>query len=162
LHSHRRRNHHRPRWPHPRCPQEGQPRGELQPGRRFEGHLGAARLMLARVADSLYWMARYLERAEHTARLLAVKLDSMVDQSDEAAGAAWRRVVAALAGEHLVPDAFAITDALSFDAESSVSLLSSLHFARDNARQVRDHLSTEVWEHLNRLYLRLQDERTDR
>jgi uncharacterized alpha-E superfamily protein len=118
--------------------------------------------MLARVADSLYWMARYLERAEHTARLLAVKLDSMMDQSDEDAEASWQRVAAALTGERLSPDGFTITDALSFDHGHSVSLISSLRFARDNARQVRDHLSAEVWEHLNRLYLRLQDENTHR
>ena len=66
--------------------------------------------MLARVADSLYWMARYLERAEHTARLLAVKLDSMVEQSEEDADASWRRVGAALTGEHIVPDPFTMTD----------------------------------------------------
>lgn len=114
--------------------------------------------MLARVADSLYWMARYLERAEHTARLLAVKLDSMVEQSDEDANASWQRVAAALTGEPYEPNAFVITDSLSFDPVNSSSLISSLRFARDNARQVRDHLSTEVWEHLNRLHLRLQDE----
>lgn len=118
--------------------------------------------MLARVADSLYWMARYLERAEHTARLLAVKLDSMVDQSDEDADASWHRVSAALMGENLGHDAFAITDALSFDPGSKHSLISSVRFARDNARQVREQLSTEVWEHLNRLYLRLQDETASR
>jgi uncharacterized alpha-E superfamily protein len=118
--------------------------------------------MLARVADSLYWMARYLERAEHTARLLAVKLDSVIDQTDEDAEAAWHRVAAALTGEHLIPDAFTITDTLSFDHGNSASLISSLRFARDNARQVRDHLSNEVWEHLNRQYLRLQGEKTSR
>jgi uncharacterized alpha-E superfamily protein len=118
--------------------------------------------MLARVADSLYWMARYLERAEHTARLLAVKLDSLADQTEEDAEAGWHRVASALTGEQMVLDPFAITDALSFDHGSSASLISSLRFARDNARQVRDHLSNEMWEHLNRLYLRLQDERTNR
>jgi uncharacterized alpha-E superfamily protein len=118
--------------------------------------------MLARVADSLYWMARYLERAEHTARLLWVKLDSMIEQSDEDADASWHRVASALTGEDLgQPDAFTITRALSFDHEDHSSLISSLRFARDNARQVREQLSTEVWEHLNRLYLRLQNETID-
>ncbi len=119
--------------------------------------------MLARVADSLYWMARYLERAEHTSRLLAVKLDSMIEQSDEDAEASWQRVAAALTGESLGhPDAFSITSQLSFDHENASSLISSLRCARDNARQVREQLSTDVWEHLNRLYLRLQDETIDR
>jgi len=104
-------------------------------------------------------MARYLERAEHTSRLLWVKLDSMIEQSDEDAAASWQRVAAALTGENLgAPDAFEITRTLSFDQTDGSSLLSSLRCARDNARQVREQLSTEVWEQLNRLYLRLQDE----
>ncbi|HWU24772.1 MAG TPA: alpha-E domain-containing protein [Rhizomicrobium sp.] len=115
--------------------------------------------MLSRVADSLYWMGRYLERAEHTSRLLAVRLESMIEQSKEDADRAWARVAAALSAEEFAAqshDAFAITAALSFSRYNPSSLLSSLRFARDNARQVREQLSTEVWEHLNRLYLRLQ------
>lgn len=114
--------------------------------------------MLSRVADSLYWMARYIERAEHTARLIAVKLESMIEQSREDAIASWIRVALALSGEEFAkhPDAFAITQALAFARANPSSLLSSLRVARDNARQVREQLSTEVWENLNRLYLRLQ------
>ncbi len=115
--------------------------------------------MLSRVADSLYWMSRYLERAEHTARLIAVKLESMIEQSREEADYSWARVVAALsAKEHVptIPDAFAITQGLAFDLHNPSSLLTSLRNARDNARQVREQLSMEVWENLNWLYLRLQ------
>lgn len=115
--------------------------------------------MLSRVADSLYWMARYLERAEHTSRLIAVKLESMIEQSTEDAQASWARVAVALATDGVAADSddiFAITQRLAFDRTNSASLLSSLRMARDNARQVREQLSTEVWEHLNRLYLRLQ------
>ncbi|HSZ75336.1 MAG TPA: alpha-E domain-containing protein [Rhizomicrobium sp.] len=115
--------------------------------------------MLARVADSMYWMARYIERAEHTARLLAVKLESMVEQSPEEAEASWVRVHAGLTGEpfkHARADAFEIVRETAFDPLNHSSLVSCLGFARDNARQVREQLSTEVWEHLNRLYLRLR------
>jgi uncharacterized alpha-E superfamily protein len=114
--------------------------------------------MLSRVADSLYWMARYIERAEHTARLVAVKLESMIEQSHDDAVASWQRVAASLSGEEFAKhhDAFATTQALAFDRTNPSSLLSSLSRARDNARQVREQLSTEVWENLNRLYLRLQ------
>ena len=115
--------------------------------------------MLSRVADSLYWMARYLERAEHTSRLIAVKLESMIEQSTEDARASWARVAVALATDGVAADdddIFAITQRLAFDRANPSSLLSSLRMARDNARQVREQLSTEVWEHLNRLYLRLQ------
>jgi uncharacterized alpha-E superfamily protein len=115
--------------------------------------------MLSRVADNLYWMARYIERGEHTARLIAVKLESMVEQSREDADAAWHRVVGALAADEFAPkvhDAYTITQALAFNHHNPGSLASSLRLARDNARQVREQLSTEVWEHLNKLYLRLQ------
>lgn len=115
--------------------------------------------MLSRVADNLYWMGRYMERAEHTSRLLAVRLESMVEQSKDDADRAWQRLAAALSAEELVGethDAFAITAALSFSRYNPSSLLSSLRVARDNGRQAREQLSTEVWEHLNRLYLRLQ------
>ena len=114
--------------------------------------------MLSRVADSLYWMSRYTERAEHTARLIAVKLESMVEQTPEDAAASWARVIEALTGEKTTPshlDAFAITRRLAFDRDNETSLINSLSLARDNARQVREALSNEVWENLNRLYLRL-------
>jgi uncharacterized alpha-E superfamily protein len=114
--------------------------------------------MLSRVADSLYWMARYIERAEHTARLLAVKLESMVEQTPDDASTSWGRVVEALTGD-VRPvthqDAFVITRRLAFDRDNDAALVNSLGLARDNARQVREALSNEVWENLNRLYLRL-------
>jgi uncharacterized alpha-E superfamily protein len=102
-------------------------------------------------------MARYIERAEHTARLLAVKLESMVEQTPDDSAAAWSRVVESLTGEsgQGSQDAFLITRPLAFDRENESSLVTSLAMARDNARQVREALSNEVWESLNRLYLRL-------
>src|SRR6201985_2279031 len=114
--------------------------------------------MLSRVADSLYWMSRYIERAEHTARVMAVKLESMVEQTPEDAAASWARVNEALKGEkivHQAHDAFLTTRRLAFDRDNDAALVNSLAMARDNARQVREALSNEVWENLNRLYLRL-------
>jgi len=114
--------------------------------------------MLSRVADSLYWMSRYTERAEHTARVIAVKLESMIEQTPEDARASWTRVVEALQDRHwddLPHDAFAITKRLAFDRENESSLVASLTFARDNARQVREALSNQVWSNLNRLYLNM-------
>lgn len=114
--------------------------------------------MLSRMADSLYWMARYLERAEHTARMLAVELESTVERTPDDAEASWERVTAALSPEPFTGphEAFPVTSALAFDLTRESSLATSLRLARDNARQVRQQLSTEVWEHLNRLYLRIQ------
>ena len=114
--------------------------------------------MLSRVADSLYWMGRYIERAEHTSRLLAVKLESMIEQSREDSEASWSRMIAALSTESAETnhaDALATTAAVALDRANPSSLASSLSRARDNARPVREQLSTEVWEHLNRLYLRM-------
>ena len=114
--------------------------------------------MLSRVADSLYWMSRYLERTEHSGRMMAVKLESMIEQTPEDVAASWMRVSEALTGEIIpeaAPDAFAATSRLAFDRENAASLIASLSLARDNARQVREALSIEVWDKLNRLYLRL-------
>lgn len=115
--------------------------------------------MLSRVADSLYWMSRYLERAEHTARLIAVKLESTAEQSREDGEASWSRVIAALSAEDSIrsdADPVEIANRLAFAADNDASLLTALNFARDNARQVREQLSVEVWENLNRLYLKLK------
>src|ERR1700677_5382609 len=104
--------------------------------------------MLSRVAESLYWMSRYIERAEHTARVMAVKLESMVEQTPDDASASWQRVIEALTGEvtHAAPqDAFLTTRRLAFDRDSDAALITSLTLARDNARQVREALSNEVW-----------------
>jgi uncharacterized alpha-E superfamily protein len=115
--------------------------------------------MLSRVADNLYWMSRYLERAEHTSRLIAVKLESLIEQTPEEAEIAWGRVASALSGKGSVPenlaDGFEITYSLAFERFNQSSLISSLRFARDNGRQVREQISTEMWNRLNRLYLRL-------
>ncbi len=82
----------------------------------------------------------------------------MVEQTPEDAASSWARVTEALTGEKTKPshlDAFAITGRLAFDRDNETSLITSLTLARDNARQVREALSNEVWENLNRLYLRL-------
>lgn len=114
--------------------------------------------MLSRVADNLYWMSRYLERAEHTSRLMAVKLESITEQSQADAEASWARVVSALSGEAFVREKlepFDITQALTFNRHNSSSLVCSLAFARDNGRQVREQISTETWNRLNQLYLKI-------
>jgi uncharacterized alpha-E superfamily protein len=109
--------------------------------------------MLSRVADSLYWMSRYLERAEHTARVLNVNLNQMLDQSPAAAERRWGRALASLrAPAALGGDPYAITQALTFDQENSESIVACMAAARENARQVREQISSEMWEQLNRLY----------
>ena len=120
--------------------------------------------MLSRVADSLYWMSRYLERAEHTARLIDVGLNLMLDQTPAAAERRWGRLLvslhapAQLAGSS---DAHQIAQALTFDASNETSIVSCIASARENLRQVREQISSEMWEQLNRLYLQVRETRLD-
>lgn len=110
--------------------------------------------MLSRVADSIYWLSRYLERAEHTARLTDVHLNLMLDQSPESARRRWRRVLAALRDP--VPtaskDPYELAQLLTFDLRNQSSVVSCIVSARENARQVREQISSEMWEQLNRLF----------
>ena len=114
--------------------------------------------MLSRVADSLYWMARYMERAEPSARLLRVRLEAMVSQGDLESSEEWRRKLHALAdvqADDPSADPRDITFRVAFDRANPSSTLRSLMAARDNARQVREQISSEMWEHINRDYLKL-------
>src|SRR5829696_1964142 len=115
--------------------------------------------MLSRVADSLYWMSRYLERAEHTARLVDVALNLMLDQSATASERRWRRLLVGLHAPQSVAgasDPYAITQAMTFDTENETSIASCVETARENLRQVREQISSEMWEQLNGLYLHVR------
>ena len=114
--------------------------------------------MLSRVADSLYWMSRYLERAEHTARLIDVHLAQMLDRTGEDTNTRWQRLLQSLRTPKLVGDvdAYNVTAMLTFDANNTSSIVSCVESARENARQVREQISSEMWEQLNRLYLRVK------
>jgi uncharacterized alpha-E superfamily protein len=115
--------------------------------------------MLSRVADSLYWMSRYLERAEHTARLLDVNLNLSLEQLPGPADKRWLRVLAALhetwPGSSPI-DAYHVANTLTFDQNNVASIVSCIASARENARQVREQISSEMWEHLNQLFLRVR------
>ncbi len=123
-------------------------------------------MMLSRVADSLYWMSRYLERAEHIARLMSVQYSALLDHEPQENDPSWARVLASLraappGGNDQIYQvrgslAYRITGALTFDLHQSPSIANALFSARENARQVREQTSTEMWEQLNRLYLALR------
>ena len=111
--------------------------------------------MLSRVADNLYWMSRYLERAEHAARLLDVNLNLMLDESTSSADRRWRRVLAALGTPPNLAwsgDAYQVAQILTFDPGSRSSITSCISAARENARQVREEISTDQWQRLNHLF----------
>jgi uncharacterized alpha-E superfamily protein len=121
--------------------------------------------MLSRVADSLYWMARYLERAEHTARIIGVQLNLILDQTAISPEVRWARILESL-GNPAVPDRAldqaSLTRTLLYDPAFSASIVSSMNNARENCRQVRNQISSEMWEQLNRLYHLVRRHAADR
>jgi len=115
-------------------------------------------VMLSRVADSLYWMSRYLERAEHTARLIDVDLQLQLEQSPEADAGRSLRLLAASHIDALAAandDSASLSQMLTFNRTNPSSIVSCLASARENLRQVREQCSSEMWEQLNRLYLKI-------
>ena len=118
--------------------------------------------MLSRVADSLYWIGRYLERAEHTVRVLDVNLNLMLEGSVAGADSRWKRVMRALAVPASLQemDVDTVVSAMCFDLSNSASVYACVGAARENARQVRDEISSEQWQKLNRLYHRVGEMRS--
>jgi len=118
--------------------------------------------MLSRVANSLYWMSRYLGRAEDTARLVDVNLQLLLDfrkLDDQILEGHWMPIIESTGDDELFrqlhPQATGktVTEFLVFQTENSNSILGSVAQARENARMIRDQITTELWEELNRLYL---------
>ena len=115
-------------------------------------------MMLARVADSLYWIGRYVERAEHMCRLSDVMLNATLDRSEAATQVA--RIALRAVGDRNPAKALAPYEAalaLTLDRDDRGSVFSSIAHARENARQVRDQITTETWERLNLIYLRMNN-----
>jgi uncharacterized alpha-E superfamily protein len=118
--------------------------------------------MLSRVADSVYWMARYIERAENVARYVDVALQSSLDGPNNP-GKQWMPLVAAAGDQGMFLEKYgesiaareggdAVMRFLAFDQEYPNSIVSCVTKARENARQVRGSLALEAWEHLNKFY----------
>ena len=115
---------------------------------------------LSRVADCAYWMSRYLERAEHTARIGDVCRSVRLERSSDTVRRLMRAVSAPPAGYGP-----ALPDASSKSAPTSGSTLTiaaCVAAARENARQGREQISSEMWEQLNRLYLHVRQTAADR
>jgi uncharacterized alpha-E superfamily protein len=110
--------------------------------------------MLSRVADTLYWMSRYLERADHCARVLDANYELLLNPSKASREQRWQRITSSLG---LTPE-FASTDPqtsvirLIGEPRVPASIVSCITIARENASQVREQISSEMWERLNRLY----------
>jgi uncharacterized alpha-E superfamily protein len=120
--------------------------------------------MLSRTADHLFWMARYTERAENTARLLDVNVQTaMLPQSAEAAEHGWRAMLSISELHNRFDEKYDVLtarDVIDFmvrDPSNPSSIVSCLREARENARAVRGTLTTEVWETHNATWLEVQD-----
>lgn len=119
--------------------------------------------MLSRTADHLFWMARYIERAENTARMLDVNVQTaLLPQDPENAEQGWRAMLSicelteAFAQRHDEVSAEAVIDFMVKDPSNSSSIYCCLQGARENARAVRGALTTEVWETNNTTWLELK------
>jgi uncharacterized alpha-E superfamily protein len=111
--------------------------------------------LLSRVADSLYWTSRYLERAEHTGRLIDINMGLMLDKSAISEERRWRRVLAALGHPRDIEwndDVYSLVYTLCFSTTQVGSVTACVIAARENARQIREAISTEQWQRLNRLF----------
>jgi len=114
--------------------------------------------MLSRAAENLYWMGRYLERTEHLARYINVEyfstLDSPHPKQHELALLSIADMIGLPVpemGEHINEEEVLVSAAL--DENNPVSILSAVFMARENARSVRDSISSELWEAINNFYL---------
>ncbi len=126
--------------------------------------------MLARSANSLFWMSRYLERAEHVTRLILVQFEALEDRTIDEIDQNWRRIYQSigrspLGGElrsnvdnedYMLLDSFTLADDLTFEFANADSIRSSMYFARENAKQVRHLIGRQLWTGLNTAYINLK------
>ena len=116
--------------------------------------------MLSRLAESLYWIGRYVERAENTARLLNVNYYATLEAGGRVSEE-WRPLLeisgtkGGFSEQYGRADAHSVAAWLAFDRSNASSIASSLARARENARGLRDRIPSEMWEELNLAYLDL-------
>lgn len=121
---------------------------------------GRARPMLSRDADSMYWLSRYVERAEHVARLLMINTNLLIDVGDlemQTLDRFWHTVLSVFRIETAPIGNAALAErvarSMTFDATNPNSIITCLTRARENARAIRESISAEMWEALNKVYL---------
>jgi uncharacterized alpha-E superfamily protein len=123
--------------------------------------------MLSRIAESLFWMARYMERAEDTARLLDVHFHTLLEQSQQTYLLRWDSIIR-ISGDHeqffgVHPHATPQTvfEFLGFRDSNPNSIVACITRVRENARTIRDRISREMWEDINSFYHRIRSFRAD-
>jgi uncharacterized alpha-E superfamily protein len=119
-------------------------------------------MMLSRVADSMFWMSRYIERAENIARFIDVNHFLHLDLGDTVQEQ-WGPLISVTGDEVLFKERYgeatreSVIKFLTFDEEYPNSIVSCLASARENARIIREHISTTMWQQLNKFYLMVLD-----
>jgi uncharacterized alpha-E superfamily protein len=113
--------------------------------------------VLSRIAESLFWVGRYVERAEDTARILDVHVHHILQDPSIEEEAACLALLDAMGAPHPAAplDIATVTRVLAFDESDACSIVGALGAARENARGSREILSSEMWECLNATYLAL-------
>ncbi len=118
--------------------------------------------MLSRVAESIYWMGRYIERAENVARFMEVNLQLILDDP-RGEYQQWQPLVNTTGDHEDFKARYGtatqenVIQFLTFDGQNPNSILSCIRAARENARTVREIISTEMWLQLNKFYLAVTD-----
>ncbi|MEM9186793.1 MAG: alpha-E domain-containing protein [Planctomycetota bacterium] len=118
--------------------------------------------MLSRVADSIYWMSRYIERAENVARFIDVNHNLTLGEDDDN-GQQWAPLVYITGDQGLFKELFgtpkrdAVLRFLAFEPRNPNSILSCITAARENARSVRESITAPMWERINRFYWMVRD-----
>jgi len=121
-------------------------------------------MMLSRVADSVYWMARYVERAENVARFIDVNHNLAIELA-ETGSEQWAPLVYTTGDEETFRSRYRgvsrenVIDFLVLDAENPNSILSCVRKARENARTIREIISSSMWEEINKFYHMVRDAR---
>jgi len=122
--------------------------------------------MLSRVAESIFWMSRYTERAENVARFIDVTLNLSLEQG-LAGPSQWDALVYTTGDQDLFKELYGIANQenvlkfLTFEEQNPNSIFSCLENARENARTSRDMISSQMWEELNKFYILVRDARKD-
>jgi uncharacterized alpha-E superfamily protein len=113
--------------------------------------------LLSRVAESIFWVGRYVERAEGTARILDVIVYQSLEQSGAASGAASQRLLAVmgLPSDDDHPELMQVAERLARDPASRSSIAGSINAARENTRAVRHVIPVELWERINATWAEL-------
>jgi uncharacterized alpha-E superfamily protein len=114
--------------------------------------------MLSRIAESLFWLARYIERAEDTARILDVNYHMLLEESQKSYRLRWEPLIIMAGEERLFHENYDevngenVFEFLAFRQDNPSSIVQCISKARENARTIRDYISREMWEDINGLF----------